>query len=62
MERPCGGEKVFKVCRGGQCGESEEWEETGTYQIRLGLVGCGDELGFILNATGDRCSILSSMT
>lgn len=30
--------------------------------MRLGLAACGDELGFILNETGDGCSILSSMT
>lgn len=52
----------FEACIGPQGGGSgEESGKMGIGQIALGLAGHEDELGHILNATGDCCSILSSV-
>ena len=52
----------FEACIGAQGGGSgEESGKMGIGRIALGLAGHEDELGLILNATGDRYSILSSV-
>lgn len=52
----------FEACEGAQGGGSgEESGKMETGQIGLGLADHEDELGLILNATGDCCNVLSTM-